>query len=663
MNLDTATIRVQQLRSQLEEHNHNYYVLDNPTISDAEYDRLMSELKTLEEAFPELSSLDSPTHRVGGKPLKEFGSVKHTLPLLSLSNAFGPEDLRDFDRRVKEVVGNREYVVELKIDGLTVALTYLNGLLTTGATRGDGVSGEEITQNIKTIHSIPLKLKHPIPRLEVRGEAYMPKQSFERLNLEREENGEPTFANPRNAAAGSLRQLDPKVTASRNLKLFAYSIIFEEGADIPSQEGTLHYLAEQGFLVNDQYRVCKDIEEVINICLEWGEKRNGLPYEIDGMVIKVNSFSDQEELGYTTKSPRWAIAYKFPAQQEETIIEDIFVRVGRTGVLTPTAVLKPVRVAGSTVSRATLHNTDIIRDKDIRIGDHVLIQKAGDVIPEVVEVLPNKRTGEERIFEMPSVCPECNSEVVRLESESAHRCTGIACPAQQREGIIHFVSRDAMNIDGLGPAVISQLLDSGLIHNASDLYYLQFDELIKLERMGNKSAENLLAAIDESKNRGLAPLIFALGIRHVGARAGKLLATHFKSMNNLSKASQEELLTVAEIGPAMAQSLVTFFRQEQSREFISKLIEAGVNMEEESKLQSETLVGKVIVVTGTLETMGRKEIEELIEAHGGKTSGSVSKKTSFVVAGENAGSKLEKAKTLGIPVISEQELLELIVEK
>jgi DNA ligase (NAD+) len=663
MNLDTATIRVQQLRSQLEEHNHNYYVLDNPTISDAEYDRLMSELKTLEEAFPELSSLDSPTHRVGGKPLKEFGSVKHTLPLLSLSNAFGPEDLRDFDRRVKEVVGNREYVVELKIDGLTVALTYLNGLLTTGATRGDGVSGEEITQNIKTIHSIPLKLKYPIPRLEVRGEAYMPKQSFERLNLEREENGEPTFANPRNAAAGSLRQLDPKVTASRNLKLFAYSIIFEEGADIPSQEGTLHYLAEQGFLVNDQYRVCKDIEEVINICLEWGEKRNGLPYEIDGMVIKVNSFSDQEELGYTTKSPRWAIAYKFPAQQEETIIEDIFVRVGRTGVLTPTAVLKPVRVAGSTVSRATLHNTDIIRDKDIRIGDHVLIQKAGDVIPEVVEVLPNKRTGEERIFEMPSVCPECNSEVVRLESESAHRCTGIACPAQQREGIIHFVSRDAMNIDGLGPAVISQLLDSGLIHNASDLYYLQFDELIKLERMGNKSAENLLAAIDESKNRGLAPLIFALGIRHVGARAGKLLATHFKSMNNLSKASQEELLTVAEIGPAMAQSLVTFFRQEQSREFISKLIEAGVNMEEESKLQSETLVGKVIVVTGTLETMGRKEIEELIEAHGGKTSGSVSKKTSFVVAGENAGSKLEKAKTLGIPVISEQELLELIVEK
>ncbi|HWJ02115.1 MAG TPA: NAD-dependent DNA ligase LigA, partial [Verrucomicrobiae bacterium] len=413
-------------------------------------------------------------------------------------------------------------------------------------------------------------------------------------------------------------------------------------------------------LVNDKFRFCKDIEEVIEVCQEWAEKRNELPFEIDGMVVKVNSLADQEELGATAKSPRWAIAYKFPAQQEETIIEDIFVRVGRTGVLTPTAVLKPVKVAGSTVSRATLHNMDIIREKDIKIGDHVLIQKAGDVIPEVVEVLAQKRTGQERNFEMPNVCPECQAEVVRPESESAHRCTGITCPAKQREGIIHFVSRDAMNIEGLGPAVVAALLDAGLIKTAADLYYLSFEDLVELDRLGKKSAENLLEAIKISKERGLAPLIFALGIRHVGARAGKLLANHFKSMESLSKAAVADLLEISEVGPAMAESLVTFFRQEQSKEFIRQLADAGVKMVEESRLQSQALAGKTIVVTGTLEKFGRKEIEEVIEAHGGKPSGSVSKKTSFVLAGENAGSKLDKAQSLGVPIITEEEFLSMI---
>ncbi|HEX3015077.1 MAG TPA: NAD-dependent DNA ligase LigA, partial [Desulfobacteria bacterium] len=618
------------------------------------------ELLNLEGMFPELLTPDSPSQRVGGLPLKEFDTVRHTVPLLSLANAFGPEDLREFDRRVRQVVPKVEYVLELKIDGLTVALTYRDGTFVTGATRGDGVNGEKITQNLKTVYSVPLTLQKHFPRLEVRGEAYMPKKSFEQLNNEREENGEQTFANPRNAAAGSLRQLDPKVTASRNLKVFVYNIIYQEGTGVKSQSESLEFLAEQGFLVNPDYRICQNIEEVITACLEWGEKRHSLPYDIDGMVIKVNSFAAQEELGATAKSPRWAIAYKFPAQQEETVVEDIFVRVGRTGVLTPTAILRPVRVAGSTVSRATLHNLDFIREKDIRIGDHVLIQKAGDVIPEVVEVLPAKRTGQERVFTMPAVCPECQAEVVRPESEAAHRCTGIACPAKQREGIIHFVSRDAMNIDGLGPAVVAQLLDARLIRNAADLYYLQFADLLKLERMGQKSAENLLAAISASKEQGLAQLIFALGIRHVGARAGKLLASHFKSMDALSRASVDELTEIPELGPAMAESIATFFRQEQSQEFIRRLAEAGVNMVEESKQQSETLAGKTVVVTGTLEKYGRKEIEEVIEAHGGKPSGSVSKKTSFVLVGSSPGSKLDKAKTLGVTVLTEEEFERLI---
>lgn len=658
-----ALKRIAELREELEEHSYRYYVMDDPSISDAQYDKLMQELQKLEEQFPQLQSPDSPTQRVGGKPLKEFGSIRHTVPLLSLANAFGPEDLRDFDRRVREIVGAVEYVVELKIDGLTVALTYIDGILTTGATRGDGVTGEDITQNLKTVYHVPLKLKNPIPRLEVRGEAYMPKDSFVRLNQDREENGEPTFANPRNAAAGSLRQLDPKVTAARSLKVFAYNIIYEEGANVSSQKEALKYMELQGFTVNQGFTVCQNIEEVIETCLSWIEKRHELPFDIDGMVVKVNDFAAQEELGNTAKSPRWAIAYKFPAQQEETVIEDIFISVGRTGVLTPTAILKPVKVAGSTVSRATLHNIDIIREKDIRIGDHVLIQKAGDVIPEVVEVLPEKRTGQEKLFAMPAVCPECQAEVVRLENESAHRCTGVFCPAKQREGIIHFVSRDAMNIDGLGPAVIGQLLEAGLIKNASDLYYLQEGDLRKLERMGQKSAENLLTAIEDSKGRGLAPLIFALGIRHVGARAGKLLAAHFKSMDALSRAGQEELMEINEVGPAMAESIVAFFRQEQSREFIKKLAEAGVDMTEESKLQSEALAGKTIVVTGTLVSFGRKEIEEIIEAHGGKPSGSVSKKTSFVVAGENAGSKLEKARSLNVRVLSEAEFMALLEDQ
>ncbi len=660
MSQEDATKRCTELRRAIEAHNYNYYVLDEPNISDAKYDQLMRELQQLEAEYPQLLTADSPTQRVGGMPLKEFGTVHHTVPLLSLGNAFDAADLRDFDRRVREVVGAVEYVVELKIDGLTVALTYIDGVFTQAATRGDGVTGEDITQNMKTVHSMPLRLKHALPRLEVRGEAYMPKHSFVKLNQEREENGEATFANPRNAAAGSLRQLDPKVTAQRSLKLFTYNIISQAGASVASQSEALRFLAEQGFTVNDQFKVFNDIELVIAECLAWVDKRHELPFEIDGMVIKVNKVRDQEELGETAKSPRWAIAFKFPAQQEETQIEDIFVRVGRTGVLTPTAVLTPVKVAGSTVSRATLHNSDIIREKDIRIGDYVLIQKAGDVIPEVVEVVLAKRTGAEKMFVMPTTCPECHAAVVRLDNEAAHRCTGVFCPAKQREGIIHFVSRDAMNIDGLGPAVVNQLLESGLITTAADLYTLKVADLVGLERMGQKSAENLVAAISASKQRGLAPLIFALGIRHVGARAGKLLADHFKAMEALREADETALLAIGEVGPAMAQSIVAYFAQPASREFIAKLSAAGVKLTQESKLQSQALAGMTIVITGTLERFGRKEIEAMVEAHGGKPSGSVSKKTNYVLAGENAGSKLDKARALGVPIISEAEFLAML---
>lgn len=647
--------RLATLHKELKDANKQYYGLDQPRITDAEYDALMQELLNLEAKHPDWVTPDSPTQRVGGEVAKEYRKVQHLEPLLSLDNAFAPGDLREFDRRVRQVSPLVDYVVELKIDGLTVALTYEDGLMVRGATRGDGSVGEDITANVKTMGSIPLRLNKAVPKLSVRGEGYMPKASFARLNQEREEEGQSTFANPRNAAAGSLRQLNSRITAARKLDYFAYQVLSPNVLGLHNQIDVLTYLKEQGFYVNPEYNVFNDIEEVINYCEEMAAERHRYPYDIDGLVIKVNEFDLQQELGFTAKSPRWAISYKFPAEQVETVVEDIIIRVGRTGVLTPTAVLKAVSVAGSTVSRATLHNLDNIREKDIRIGDHVLLHKAGDVIPEVIRVLSEKRTGEERLFVMPDLCPECKSSVLREEGEAAYRCQSISCPAQQREGIIHFVSRDAMAIDGLGPAVVQQLLEAGLIKDAADLYSLTFDDLTPVERMGKKSAENLLKAISDSKERGLAPLIFALGIRHTGEKAGKILAQTFGSMEKLLSATVEELQAIPDIGPAMAESLVQFFALESTVDFLAKLREAGVNMTAGTSTKPQIFVGKSIVVTGSLERWERREIETIIEEYGGKAASSVSKKTAFVIAGEKAGLKLVKAQGLGIPILTEEE--------
>ncbi|MHB1652695.1 MAG: NAD-dependent DNA ligase LigA [Desulfitobacteriaceae bacterium] len=652
--------RIVILRQEIEEANQKYYGWDQPTITDVEYDALLQELLALEAESPELVTPDSPTQRVGGYIAKEFHKVRHVEPLLSLDNAFSAGDLREFDRRVRVAAPDAEYVVELKIDGLTVALTYEDGMLIWGATRGDGEVGEEITANVKTISSIPLRLPEKIDRLNVRGEGYMPKASFLKLNQEREEEGASTFANPRNAAAGSLRQLNSRVTAQRKLGFFAYQMLGAASQEVQTQTGVLERLRNLGFMVNPEFRVFKDIEALIAYCEGMERERHDLPYDIDGLVIKVNDLGQQRKLGFTAKSPRWAIAFKFPAEQVETVVEDILVRVGRTGVLTPTAVLTPVGVAGSTVSRATLHNLDYIREKDIRIGDHVLLQKAGDVIPEVVKPLPEKRSGQECFFAMPEECPECGSPVTREEGEAAYRCTSIACSARQREAVIHFVSRDAMNIEGLGPAVIQQLLDAGLIRDAADLYSLEYNQLVSLERMGKKSVENLLAAMMDSKERGLAPLIFALGIRHVGEKAGKILAQTFGSLEKLETATYEELQEIPDVGPAMAKSIIQFFALESTGRFLEKLRLADVTMKAQVSLRPSLLAGKTVVVTGSLQRWDRREIVALIEGYGGKTAESVSKKTAFVIAGEKAGSKLTKAKELGISILTEDEFHDLL---
>ncbi|MDR3542466.1 MAG: NAD-dependent DNA ligase LigA [Desulfosporosinus sp.] len=652
--------RVVTLRKEIEDANKQYYELDQPRITDAEYDALLRELLELEANHPNWVTPDSPTQRVAGEVTKEYAKVRHLEPLLSLDNAFAASDLREFDRRVRQVASVVDYVVELKIDGLTVALTYEDGFMVRGATRGDGAVGEDITANVKTVRSIPLRLQDTVSKLSVRGEGYMPKASFARLNQEREDEGQTPFANPRNAAAGSLRQLNSRITAQRKLDYFAYQVLATKELGLHKQTEVLTYLQQQGFVVNPEYKIFKDIEELIVYCEGMVSERHRFPYDIDGLVIKVNEFALQEELGFTAKSPRWAIAYKFPAEQVETVIEDIIIRVGRTGVLTPTAVLTAVAVAGSTVSRATLHNLDNIREKDIRIGDHVLLQKAGDVIPEVVRVLPEHRTGEERLFEMPDVCPECQSLVRQDEGEVAYRCQSITCPARQREGIIHFVSRDAMAIDGLGPAVIQQLLDAGLIKDAADLYSLTFENLTPVERMGKKSAENLLKGIQDSKERGLAPLIFALGIRHTGEKTGKILAQTLGSMDKLLSATVEELQAIPDVGPTMAESLVQFFSLESTRHFLAKLRDAGVSMTAEKSSLPQIFAGKSIVVTGSLERWERREIEKVIEDYGGKAASTVSKKTAFVIAGERAGSKLTKAQGLGVSVLTEEEFEHLI---
>lgn len=655
---------LQELKSIIQKAEYHYYGLDNPIMTDEEFDRKMQELLKIEERHPEWITPDSPSQRVGGVVASQFPKVRHPEPMLSLDNAFGAGDLREFDRRIRNTAPEAVYVVELKIDGLTVGLTYENGILAKGATRGDGETGEEITANVKTVRSVPLHLQsvpkgNLPPVIDVRGEAYMPKDSFAQLNSQREEEGLPLFANPRNAAAGSLRQLDSRITAGRKLEYFAYQLLQAEQIGLRTQAEVLEYLSKLGFKVNPCYKTFKNIDDIIDYCEQMTAERHKFSYEIDGLVIKVNDFHHQRELGYTSKSPRWAIAYKFPAEQAVTRVLGIDINVGRTGALTPTAVLKEVFVAGSTVGRATLHNLDNIRDKDIRIGDYVLIHKAGDVIPEVIKSLPEKRDGSEKIFNMPEECPSCGGIVLRVEGEAAHRCVNISCPSRQREAIIHFVSRDAMNIEGLGSALIVQLLENSLIKDAADLYYLKFARLVELERMGAKSAQNLIDSINKSKERGLAPLIFALGIRHVGVKAGRILAARYGSMDALLQATEEELQAIGDIGKVMAASITSFFRDQGNRDFLAKLKKAGVKMTSEKVITSQTLLGKSIVITGALQKWDRRGIEQLIEQLGGKASSSVSRKTSFVICGENPGSKLDKARELGIPVYTEEEFSQL----
>ncbi|PKG25142.1 NAD-dependent DNA ligase LigA [Niallia nealsonii] len=664
MDIQAAEKRIKELHNLLNKYNYEYHVLDNPSIPDAEYDRLLKELISLEELFPALKTSDSPSQRVGGEILSMFSKVQHQKPMLSLGNAFNEEDLRDFDRKIRQAIGDKFcYVCELKIDGLAVSLRYVDGLFEIGATRGDGTTGEDITANLKTIRSVPLRLKKPVS-IEVRGEAFMPKKSFLDLNAAKEENGEEPFANPRNAAAGSLRQLDPRIAASRNLDIFLYAIGDVGQTGVESHSGGLDLLDELGFKTNKERRKCDSIEEVMQYVEEWQEKRPNLPYEIDGIVIKVDGLADQEKLGTTAKSPRWAIAYKFPAEEVVTKLIDITLNVGRTGVITPTAELVPVKVAGTTVKRASLHNEDLIREKDIKIGDMVVVKKAGDIIPEVVNVLVERRTGEEKDFHMPTHCLECESELVRIEGEVALRCINPKCSAQIREGLIHFVSRNAMNIDGLGERVISQLFKEKLIEDVADLYVLTYDQLIQLERMGDKSVTNLLNAIEVSKNNSLEKLLFGLGIRHVGAKAAKTIAMVFESMENLLYATKEQLIEINEIGEKMADSIVTYFEQEEVAALISELKSAGVNMLytgpkfTAAESSDSIFAGKTIVLTGKMEILSRNEAKEKIEALGGKVTGSVSKKTDLVIAGEDAGSKLTKAQELEIEVWDEEKLLE-----
>lgn len=657
-----------KLRREIRHNEYLYYVLDAPEITDAEYDRMMVRLRELEARYPDSIPADSPTQRVGGRASSQFTEVRHLEPLLSLGNVFSAEELRAFDERVRSGLpaGSKvEYVMEPKIDGLACSLIYENGKLVRAATRGDGVVGENVTANVRTIRSIPLTLKVPegeaVPELlDVRGEVYMPRQAFMRLNEQRAERGESEFANPRNAAAGSLRQLDPQVTASRSLSFFAYYLV-GDGAQ-PKHSESLALLARYGFKVSENYKVVENIDEAIKYIGDFNELRQGLFYDTDGAVIKVNDVYQQRILGATGKDPRWATAYKYPPEQAETTLEDIDWRVGRTGVLTPTAVLTPVKLSGSVISRATLHNEDFIRAKDIRIGDRVVINKAGEIIPEVLRVVAEKRTGDEKEVEIPNVCPECGWRVERQGEEAAIRCTNPHCPALGREGLIHFVSRDAMNIDGCGPSVINALLDAGLVRDAADLYSLRKEDLLKLERMGEKSADNLLAALTESKKNELDKLLFALGIRHVGAKVARILATEFGSMEKLQQAQPEELAQIRDIGDKIAESAVTWLNVPANIDLVERLVAAGLTMTftPPASQEDNPFFGKTLVFTGTMPTLGRAEAKTMAQDVGAKVSGSVSKKTDYVIAGAEAGSKLEKAQQLGVTVIDEAEFLHLL---
>lgn len=653
--------RIQELTDILNYHSKKYYVDDSPEISDYEYDMLLRELENLETEYPEFLSPISPTQRVGGAPLDKFDEVRHEVPMESLQDAFSFEELRDFDKRVSSVTSNYTYAVEHKIDGLSVSLEYENGKFIRGSTRGDGLVGEDVTNNLKTIQSIPMVLSEPIQYIEVRGEVFISKKNFMKINNRREELGESLFANPRNAAAGSLRQLDSKVAASRNMDIFVFNIQKIVGKEIESHIEGLRYLKKLGFktILNDNEY--ESIESAINEVIKIGEERGNLLFDIDGAVIKINNLKKRKELGSTSKFPRWAIAYKYPPEQKETTLLDIIVQVGRTGVLTPLAILEPVHIAGTTVSRATLHNQDYIDEKDIKIGDRVVVQKAGDIIPEILEVKKEQRTGNEIAFKIPEICPVCGASVVREEGESAHRCTSISCPAQIVRNIIHFVSRDAMDIDGLGPAIIEQLLTNNLISDAADLYYLKKDDIAALDKMGDKSADNLLKALENSKNNPLSKLLTALGIRFVGAKASKNIAKKLCNLDKILSANIDELTEIDEIGEIMAKSIVNYFNEPQNIMVIEKLRAVGVNfIESDSDNSDLRFEGMTFVLTGSLTDFTRNEASEIIEKFGGKTSSSVSKKTSIVLAGEEAGSKLEKANALGIKIITEDDFKEMI---
>ncbi len=655
--------RVEELREKLRFHVYRYHVLDDPVISDAEYDEMMQELQDLEAEYPELADPNSPTRRVGGEPLDEFEKVEHSEEMLSLDNAFSAEDVYDFDERIKRKLEAKEepqYVVEHKVDGLAIILRYQQGELTLAATRGDGITGEDVTANVKTIPSVPLKLQEAVD-IELRGEIFLPKDEFEELNQKRQNSGEEPFANPRNAAAGSIRQLDPKVAADRPLAFLAYTIVDAPEKDFKRHQETMEYMKELGFKIN-KYWLTDTLPEVIEICEEWVERRNELNYEIDGMVIKVDQLQLREKLGATSSSPRWAIAYKFPAQKKSTVVKDIEVTVGRTGALTPNAVLEPVEVDGSTVSRATLHNEDEVKKKDVRIGDTVLIQKAGDIIPEIIKVIKEKRTGEEEKFSMPRTCPSCGSTATRDPEEAVWRCTNAACPAQLQESILHFVSREAMNIEGIGPSLIARMMEAELVEDYGDLYYLAKDDLIELERMAEKSAENVLNAVEASKNRPFDRFIYALGIRYVGSRTAKIITEHFGSLENIENADREELQEIEEVGPVIARSVVDFFARERNQETLEKLIQAGLPTEIESDIADEQLTDLRFVLTGSLDNFTRREASEAIEKLGGRVTSSVSGRTDFLVVGENPGSKLEKAREEEVKIIQEDEFIKLLEE-
>ncbi|HAQ6808838.1 TPA: NAD-dependent DNA ligase LigA [Enterococcus faecium] len=668
MTIDEAAKRAEELRTRLNQWSREYYVEDKPTVEDYVYDKEYAELVAIEEQYPDLITSDSPTQRVGGKVLEGFEKVTHDIPLYSLNDVFSKEELIAFDQRVQKEVGRVvDYCCELKIDGLSVSLRYEDGNFVRGATRGDGTVGENITENLKTVRSVPIKLKEPM-NIEVRGECFMPKRSFVQLNQDREAEGKDIFANPRNAAAGSLRQLDSKITAKRNLDTFLYTVADFGPMQAKTQYDALEELEKIGFHTNREKRLCHSIDEVWSYIEEYHDKRVDLPYEIDGIVIKVNEFSLQDQLGFTVKAPRWAAAYKFPPEEVETLIENIEWTVGRTGVVTPTAIMTPVRVAGTTVSRASLHNGDYIKLKDIRLKDTVLIYKAGDIIPEVSQVVLDKRPKDSEEYQLPTHCPVCGSELVHLDEEVALRCINPKCPAQMKEGLNHFVSRNAMNIDGLGPRVLEQMYDKKLVADVADLYKLTEEELLTLDKIKEKSANNILTAIDNSKDNSVERLIFGLGIRHVGAKAAKILAEHFGDLETLSKSDYESIIALDTIGDIIADSVVTYFSNEEVHELMNELKQAGVNFEykglRNAQLQEveSPFKEKTVVLTGKLTRFTREEAKETIENLGGKVTGSVSKKTDIVVAGEDAGSKLTKAQELGIEVWTEDQMADALAK-